>query len=234
MNYEWVQICSSTYCHYLSSTLTQCVFACVCVHILSVTSGVISTAIIIHGQSAVKSWRLHSHMSRTKMQSSTFVMSCSGIIYHHRVNKGIALLHECGHSGTECVRVTLRTTCTNYLKTQQSTDRTQTSHHATFQASSCGNILVVQASTKSSLNGNASHSFLCAPLRVLVWYWLFPVLKASYFTVRQRRRWPSHLSVMVCDWHDCCAVSVCLSASFYSTAASLIPSLSACFPTLVF
>lgn len=164
----------------------------------------------------------------------TFVMSCSGIIYHHRGNKGIALLHECGQNGTECIRVTLRTTCTNYLKTQQSTDRIQTSHHATFQASSCGNILVVQASTKSSLNGNASHSFLCVPLRVLVWYWLFPVLKASYFTVRQRRRWPSHLSVMVCDWHDCCAVSVCLSASFYSTATSLIPSLSACFPTLVF
>lgn len=56
----------------------------------------------------------------------TFVMSCSGIIYHHRGNKGIALLHECGQNGTECVRVTLRTTCTNYLKTQQSTDRTNT------------------------------------------------------------------------------------------------------------
>lgn len=130
MNYEWVQICSSTYCHDLSSTLTQCVFACVCVYILSVTSGVISTAIIIHGRSAVKSWCLHSCMSRTKMQSSTFsntrLLWAAVASYHHRGNKGIALLHECGQNGTVCVRVTLRTTCTTYLKTQQSTDRTNT------------------------------------------------------------------------------------------------------------
>lgn len=128
--------------------LSVCLRVCVCAHILSVTSGVISTAIIIHGRSAVKSCRLHSCMSRTKMQSSTFsntrllwaaVASYITIVW---IKASLCFMNE------ECVRVTLRSTCTNYLKTQQSTDRTQTSHHATFQASSCGNILVVQASTK--------------------------------------------------------------------------------------
>lgn len=132
VNYEWVQICSSTYCHDLSSTLTQCVFACVCVcaHLVShlrcdlysynyswSVSCQVMTFTFMHESDKDAEQHILKH---------TFLMSCSGIIYHHRGNKGIALLHECGQNGTECVRVTLRTTCTNYLKTQQSTDRTNT------------------------------------------------------------------------------------------------------------
>lgn len=150
----------------------------------------------------------------------TFVMSCSGIIYHHRVNKCIALLHEW--------RV-----CPGYIKIhlhQLFKDTAINRSHTNIASRHLSSILVWKHPGCSGEH-KASHSFLCVPLRALVWYWLFPVLKASYFTVRQRHRWPSHLSVMVCDWHDCCAVSVCLSASFYSTATSLIPSLSACFPT---
>lgn len=214
--------------------------------------GVISQAIIIHDQLSCRDIQIHTWV-RTKTRRSTSRNTCA---LTTRSLGGAEVWYTSGSIQLPIFFMNVAKIARNFpqsvsaLHKEPPGQNTFLTYDAAinwshkdiispFKHPCVGNILHTQACTqaqkKSRLNRNVSRSSLCVHPSVLVWYWLFPVLKASCFTVRQRHRWPSHLSVMVCDWHDCCVVSVSLSAaSFYSTATSLILPISVCFLRLVF